>query len=169
MFQPMDPISLPVGLSRETTIRRSADGKWFHDGEPLEHDKLARAFDRWIERADDGRFCLKNEINWAYFELEGAPFFVRSVQVRDGKAELLLSSDRQVTLDPHTLREGPDGALYCDVGPDLCARFDKHAAIQLAELIDEDELGPYVVAGHDRVRPPRVEDPLMPLRTARDP
>lgn len=164
----MDPSQFASGLSRETTIRRNANGKWFHDGEELEHDKLARAFDRWIERAADGRFCLKNDINWAYFELEGAPFFVRSARVLNGRAELLLSNDQHVTLDAHTLREGPDGALYCDVGPDLCARFDKLAASQLAELIHEDELGPYVQAGHDRVRPPRVDDPLKPLQPSRD-
>jgi len=159
-FQDMDPSQFAAGLSRETTIVRNAEGKWFQDGEPLEHEKLTRAFDRWIERAEDGRFCLKNDINWAYFTLEGAPFFVRSVRIIDGQAHLFLSSDREVVLDPHTLREGPDGALYCDVGPNLTARFDKHAAVQLEGLLDEDELGPYVRAGHDRVRPPRVADPL---------
>lgn len=166
----MDPTQVAFGLSRETTIMRNADGKWFQDGEPLEHERLTRAFDRWIERADDGRFCLKNDINWAYFTLEGAPFFVRSVRIEDGRAELLLSNDQEVPLDAHTLREGPDGALYCDVGPDLCARFDKHAAMQLSELIGEDELGAYVQSGHDRVRPPRVSDPLAPFsqRTQRE-
>jgi len=159
----MDPTPFFTGLSRETTIVRNADGKWFQDGEPLEHDRLTHAFDCWIERAEDGRFCLKNDINWAYFKLEGAPFFVRSVRITDGVARLLLSNDREVELDPHTLREGPDGALYCDVAPRMAARFDKHAAIQLEELIHEDELGPYVQAGHDRVRPPRVGDPLESL------
>jgi uncharacterized protein len=159
----MDPSPIPFGLSRETTIVRNADGKWFQDGEPLEHERLTRAFDRWIERAEDGRFCLKNEINWAYVTLEGAPFFVRNVRIEHGVARLTLSSDREVALDAHTLREGPDGALYCDVGPNLCARFDKHAAMQLSELIGEDELGPYLQAGHDRVRPPRVSDPLKSL------
>lgn len=151
---------LPFGLSRETTIVRTADGRWFHDGDPLENPKLARAFDSWIERAEDGRFCLKNDINWAYFKLEGAPFFVRSVQVQDGTAELLLSNDKHVTLDPRTLREGPDSALYCQAYPDMAARFDSHAAVQLGELLDEDEQGPFFRVGTERVRPPRLADPL---------
>lgn len=160
----MDPSNFAVGLSRETTIRRNAEGTWFHDGEKLAHDRLSHAFECWIERAEDGRFCLKNDVNWAYFTLEGPPFFVRGARVIDGVAQLTLSNDREVTLDPHTLREGPEGALYCEVAPDMCARFDKHAAMQLEGLIDEDELGPYVLAGHARVRPPRVSDPLKPLR-----
>jgi uncharacterized protein len=151
---------LPFGLSRETTIVRTADGRWFHDGDPLENPKLARAFDGWITRAEDGRFCLKNDINWAYFKLEGPPFFVRAAQVQDGKAELLLSNDQRVTLDPHTLREGPDSALYCQAYPDMAARFDSHAAVQLGELLDEDEQGPFFRVGEQRVRPPRVANPL---------
>jgi len=151
---------LPFGLSRETTIARTADGRWFHDGEPLENHKLSRAFDSWIERAEDGRYCLKNDINWAYFKLEGAPFFVRSAQVRNGQAELLLSNEKLVTLDPHTLREGPDAALYCQPFPDMPARFDSHAAVQLGELLEEDDQGPYFRVGNERVRPPRVENPL---------
>ncbi len=159
----MDALPFAAGLSRETTIVRNAEGKWFQDGEPFENEKLTRAFDRWIERAEDGRFCLKNDINWAYFTLEGAPFFVRSVRIVDDQAHLFLSSDCEVVLDPHTLREGPDGALYCDVAPQMTARFDNHAVIQLEELVGEDELGPYVRAGHDRVRPPRVGDPLQSI------
>ena len=139
---------------------RTADGRWFHDGEPLDNPKLSRAFDRWVTRAEDGRYCLKNDINWAYFKLEGAPFFVRSAQVNDGRAELLLSNDELVTLDPRSLREGPDTALYCDVYPGQTARFDSHAAVQLGELLEEDEQGPFFHVGNERVRPPRVANPL---------
>ncbi|HEX6243864.1 MAG TPA: hypothetical protein VFZ61_23275, partial [Polyangiales bacterium] len=119
---------LPFGLSRETTIVRTADGRWFHEGDPIENPKLAQAFDRWVTRAEDGRWCLKNDINWAYFQLEGAPYFVRAVRVADGRAQLWLSTDRWVELDPQTLREGPDNVLYCSVDDGETARFESHAA-----------------------------------------
>lgn len=151
---------LPFGLSRETSIERTADGRWFHEGEPIENPKLARAFDRWVTRAEDGRWCLKNEINWAYFKLEGAPYFVRAVRVEGGRAQLLLSTDRWVELDPRSLREGPDNVLYCDVAPGDVARFESHAAVQLGDLLEEDAEGPYFRVGDQRVRPPRVQDPL---------
>jgi hypothetical protein len=163
----MEPSNFPFGLSRETTIRRTADGKWFVDGDPVENPKLAQAFDRWIERAEDGRYCLKNSINWAYFTLEGAPYFVRSVRIEGETALLTLSNDKQVPLDPRTLREGPDGALYCTVLDGHAARFDKHAAVQLGALLQEDAEGPFFLCAGQRVRPTQVPDPLhwAPLET----
>ncbi|HEX5656343.1 MAG TPA: hypothetical protein VFX59_04070 [Polyangiales bacterium] len=155
----MEPTNFPFGLSRETTIRRTADGKWSHDGDPIDNDKLARAFDRWMERAEDGRWCLKNDINWAYFTLEGAPYFVRWAKLDGEKATLRLSNDREVQLDFRTLREGPDGVLYCTALGEA-ARFESHAAVALGELLEEDEGGPYFTIGGERIRPPRREDPL---------
>lgn len=157
----MEPTNFPFGLSRETTIRRSADGKWFQGEDALDNPKLARAFDRWVTRAEDGRYCLKNEVNWAYFQLEGAPYFVRSVQLEGERPRLLLSNDERVRLDLRSLREGPDGALYCDAYPGMAARFDSHAALQLGALLEEDQAGPYFRCGDERVRPPRVNEPVV--------
>lgn len=154
------------GLSRETTIVRDAEGRWFHDGQPLEHYNLERAFDRWVSRAEDGRYCLKNEINWAYIALQGAPFFVRKVRIAQGERVLLeLSDDRVVPLVGASLRSDALGALYCEVGAGMVARFDRHAAVQLESLIGEDEQGIYVRVEGVRERPPMVDDPLTPLET----
>lgn len=181
----MDPASYLQGRSRETTIRRDACGRWFHDGAPVEHPNLVRSFDRWIARAEDGRYCLKNDINWAYVAIEGPPVFVRSLRFCDGSdsnVSLVLSNDREVSLDPVTLRQAHDGALYCDVpggavpsgvnpagttadapagaGSRWVARFDRHAQAQLERILREDADGVYLALGRDRVRPPTVDDPL---------
>jgi uncharacterized protein len=149
------------GYSRETTIVRDAEGRWFHDGQALEHFNLERAFDRWVARADDGRYCLKNEINWAYITLHGAPFFVRSLSIEPTeRVSLKLSDDRVVPLVASSLRADAQGALYCDVGQGMVARFDRHAASQLEPLIGEDEQGIYVRLEGERVRPPVVDRPL---------
>ncbi len=161
----MEPGSFLQGMTRETSIRRDALGRWFHEGEPLEHPNLVRAFDRWVDRAQDGRYCLKNDINWAYITLEGPPFFVRSVQLGpQGEASLVLSDDQKEFLDPSTLRQGPDGALYCDVrSGTMPARFDRHAMQQLESVLREDPEGVYLLLGSRAVRPPAVSDPLLPL------
>jgi hypothetical protein len=164
----MDPANFLQGMTRETTIRRDAEGRWFYDGELLEHPNLTRAFDRWLSRADDGRYCLKNDINWAYITLEGAPLFVRNVHAVGGRPMLALSNDTSVPLALETLRSGPEGALYCDVPGDvastkagtLVARFDRHAASQLEPWLGEDGTGVYIEVQGQRVRPAVVSDPL---------
>jgi uncharacterized protein len=158
----MDPASFLQGRTRETTIRRDAQGRWFQDGEALEHPNLTRAFDRWVDRAADGRYCLKNDINWAYVTLEGPPLFVRSVRLAaPGAVWLTLSDDREERLDPATLCEGQDGALYCRVRTgDFVARFDRHAMQQLEPVVREDAAGVFLALTSGHVRPPRVRDPL---------
>jgi hypothetical protein len=158
----MDPNAFLSGQSRETTIRRDAQGRWFSDDQPLDHPKLCRAFDRWLERAEDGRFCLRNDINWAYVSVEGPPLFVRAVQLEpNGAIQLALSDDSSQSLDPQTLRQGPDGALYCDARDgSFAARFDRSAMQQLEPVLKEDAQGVYLALGDQQVRPRVAADPL---------
>lgn len=149
------------GRSRETKIRRDARGRWWNDDVPITHALLTQAFDAWIDRAEDGRYCLKNDINWAYVTIEGAPVFVRGVELDGDRVRLRLSDGRVEELDPATLRQDREGALHCQVrGGTLAARFDSHAAVQLDPLIGEDERGPFVTLSGARVRPPIVDDPI---------
>lgn len=160
----MDPSKVMAGLTRETQIRRDGRGRWFNGDDPVDHPLVARAFDGWIDRAEDGRLCLSNDINWAYVEVEGPPYFVRAVGPGADGLELVLSGDRRERLDPRTLRQDRDGALYCDVRDGrLAACFDRYAAMQLVDRVGgEDDQGPYLELG-GRVRPPVVEDPLVPV------
>jgi hypothetical protein len=161
-----DTDNLLKGLSRESTIRRDALGRWFHDGEPVAHPGLIRCFDRWISRAEDGRYTLRNARDWVYITLQGPPLFVRAARVEDaGAIRLLLSDETEEALDPDTLRQGPDGALYCDARDGtMTARFDSGAMAQLADAVDEDAQGVYIRVAARRVRPPVVDNPLEPAR-----
>lgn len=156
----MNPQDLTQGRTRETAIRREANGRWWNGEDPIDHPNLVRSFEGWIARAEDGRYCLANDINWAYFTLEGPPYFVRSLRVDADGVLLHLSGDIEERLDPSTLRQGEDGSLWCDVRGGLAARFDNHAAAQLAELVREDEQGPYVEIGGRAHRPEVVASPM---------
>jgi hypothetical protein len=165
----MDPKQFLAGQTRETNIRRDAQGRWFDGDVLLEHAKLVRAFDRWLGRAEDGRYCLLNDINWAYVSIDGPPLFVRAVtfdaKEPDSLPWLTLSDDRTERLNAQTLRQGrDDDALYCDAREgQLPARFDRHAQQQLEPVLREDDAGVYLALGKERVRPPIVDDPLKPV------
>ena len=142
----VDPKELFKGFSRETEIRRDARGRWYMGADPITHEGVVRAFNGWIDRAEDGRFCLRNDLGWAYVAVEGSPYRVRSISHGADGIALTLSGGRVEQLAVHTLCQGPDGRLYCRVLEGrLLAEFDNHSAIQLAEDIDE-------VQGEHRLR-----------------
>ncbi len=157
----MDSAALLEGRSRETEIRRDAAGRWWNGPDPVGHAGVERSFDGWLDRGEDGRFFLKNDINWAYVEIEGPAYFVRATSLDAEGVTLSLSGGREERLDPATLRQDEEGALYCDVREGRCpARFENHASAGLAERIAEDETGVYLALGGARVRPPIVSEPL---------
>ena len=156
-----DPAQFLQGRSRETEIRRDAGGRWFNGEDEISHPILARSFDGWVDRAEDGRFCLSNSINWAYVEIEGPAYFVKDVEPSDEGIGLLLSGDLREPLNSGSLCQGPEGALWCTVREGRCpARFDNHAVSKMSDWIGEDEEGVYVRIGPEKVRPPELADPL---------
>jgi hypothetical protein len=157
----MDPAQFLEGRTRETNIRRDASGRWFNGADPITHPGLTRSFDAWIDRAEDGRFCLSNSINWAYVEIDGPAYFVKDAEASEEGIRLTLSGDVEEMLDPGSLRQGPEGALWCAVRAGRCpARFDNHALSKLSDNVGEDGDGVYVRVGADKVRPPEIADPL---------
>ncbi len=136
----------PEGRSRESTIRLDRDGRFFHDGALVEHEKLTRAMHGWIARhPDDGRYILTNGYDWTYFTVEGTPYFVRAVRAGDGGAPTLELSDGSseplVGASLDGARVDPSGALVVSVKRDAKggpyeARFDRHAQAGLAPWLE---------------------------------
>ena len=152
---------LAKGYSRETTIRRDAQGRWFQDGDLLEHEGLCRSFASWVDRAPDGRFCLQNDINWAFVAIEGPPYFVRSVRQDGPNLSLSLSGERREMLDFATLRVDELDAVWCDVREGrVPARFDSHAAVQLGEFMVEQGDVVALRVDEESFPLPRVDDPM---------
>src|SRR5271169_6603400 len=91
----------PEGASRESTIRLDADGRFFHDGAPVEHPGLAAAMHTWIRRhPDDGRYILSNGYDWTYFTVDDAPFLVRRLERDGARVWLNLSDGTREEWDP---------------------------------------------------------------------
>lgn len=135
----------PEGRSRESSLRLDPDGRFWHDGRPVEHAGLAAGFHAWISRhPDDGRYILTNGYDWTYFTVEDAPFFVRALRVEPQRVVLVLSDGSEEAWDPESSRIGHDGAVYAPVkegvprGP-FDAKFTRHAQASLAPLLVDAE------------------------------
>ena len=128
---------------RQLGLRLDREGRWWHEGQLVEHRGLARALTRWIDKLPDGRFVVRLDAErFAYVEVEDAPFIVTTVLL-DREADevhvgLQLSDGSSEELPYDTLRVGPDNALYCEVkGGRFSARFSRAAYYLLGELIEE--------------------------------
>ena len=154
----------PEGASRESTIRLDGEGRFFHEGNPVEHPKLAAAMHTWIRRhPDDGRFILSNGYDWTYFTVEDAPFFVLRVDLDGPGAWLELSDGTREEWDPARTFPGKGGALYTDVkakaeGGPFRARFTRHAQTSLAPVLVEGPGGVGVSLGGRVVQLGRGEE-----------
>jgi hypothetical protein len=91
----------PEGRSRESSIVLTRDGRFFHDGAPVEHPGMKKAFASWLTRhPDDGRDILSNGYDWTYLTVEGARRFVQSVRDVAGRPALTLLDGRELALEP---------------------------------------------------------------------
>jgi len=136
----------PEGRSRESTIRLDGEGKWSHEGNPVEHPKLAHAMHTWIARhPDDGRYILTNGYDWTYFIVDDVPYFVRSIRDEDGDAILVLSDGTEEPLDPSTVRPGKHGDLYLKVKNGTYeAKLTRFAQTQLEPFLHEENGAPFL-------------------------
>ena len=132
----------PPGRSRESSIVLTSDGRFFHDGAPVEHVPMQRAFASWLRRhPDDGRWILSNGYDWSYLTVEGAAFFVRSL----GKAghglvlELLDGRSIPVANANEALEQDPDGVVWATLPDGERARFTPGAQLELGPWLVERE------------------------------
>jgi len=142
----------PEGGSRESTIVLDREGRFWHEGERVEHPALERALRTWIARhPDDGRLILTNGYDWCYFRADGAAFVVDALRVEaDGNVTLRLFDDTEEALDPATLSMDAEGIVHATVKPGrFDARFSRHAQTQLAPVLVEGDPPRVRVAGRE--------------------
>lgn len=146
----------PPGASRQSTIVLDREGRFFHDGERVDHPALEQALRRWIARhPDDGRLILTNGYDWCYFRAEGAPAFVSALRIDGDGVKLTLFDGTEEHLDAATLTLDAEGVVHARVRRgDFDARFTRHAQTQLEPLL--------VDADPPRVRIGSVERTLAP-------
>jgi hypothetical protein len=117
------------------------DGRWYADGEPVVHERLALLFSRYLRRKLDGHgYEIWIDTRYhADVEIEDTPYVVTGVDVAaDGDVSIHLNDGTTEALVPESLRIGAGAVLYCTVkdGREK-ARFLRSAYYDLAQHIEE--------------------------------
>lgn len=128
----------PEGRSRESTIVLSREGRFFHDGAPVEHQAMARAFAAWLTRhPDDGRYILSNGYDWTYLTVEGPAHFVVALPGLSDEPRLQLLDGRELPFDPTALSSDADGRVWVRLPSGDRACFTAAAQLALEPWLSE--------------------------------
>jgi uncharacterized protein len=145
----------PEGRSRESSIVLTRGGRFFHDGEPVTHPGMRRAFASWLTRhPDDGRHVLNNGYDWTYLKVEGPARFVDAIRNVDGRPLLVLFDGTEAPLEPTRLRVDSQGALTVDLPLGEPAALSGGAQLQLEPWLEE----------HDGAVGLRIDGKFSPIR-----
>ena len=123
-----------------------SDGRWYADGEPVVHDRLARLFSRYVRRKLTGGYEIWTDERYhADVEIEDTPYVVTAVDIdAQGAMSVMLNDGAAERLDPASLKVGGANVLYCCVkhGSER-ARFLRPAYYQLSAFIEETTPGTF--------------------------
>ena len=134
---------MTIDLERLTEIRQNSqirldrEGRWFHQGQPVENIRVQRLFHRGVTLEGE-RARLTVGTQWCYVQhLEDTAFFVEKVRIEPGRVVLQLMDETTEPLDPTTLRARGDEDVYCTLSGGRPARFLRDALAGLAPLVTE--------------------------------
>lgn len=131
----------PDGRSRESSIVLDDRARFFHDGAPIENERIRRAFFRWVRlHPDDGRTILSNGYDWTYFVALATPLFVERLALRDGELVLRLVDGVERPFVPEEASLDEAGVVRVAL-PDrgFSARFLPDAQRDLLPILEERE------------------------------
>jgi uncharacterized protein len=134
---------------RRSGISIDREGRFWHEGELVQHEGLRQALFRWLDRLppdhadpDAGRHILRLDAQrFAYVDVADTPLVATSLRWEGAgageRALLGLNDGSEVPLDPATLTIDQAGILRCQVRPNAVeARLATSAASALADHID---------------------------------
>ena len=135
------------------------DGRFTHEGAPIENRRLREHFDRSVAfLPDEGKFVVRLKHFRGEVQVAEAGFFVREIDLETG--ELGLSDGSRERLDVSSLHTSPiDGALLCRikrslVADGLLARFSHAAQADLLQAVQLEGDGAVLPIGGRRVALP---------------
>ena len=118
-------------------IKFGKDGRWYSDDELIPNHAIGRLFSRALQVLPDGRARLELGEDRADVIIEDTPWVVTAVEGDPARGfTVVLNDETRETLDPASLRVGPEHVLYCRVKRAHEARFLRPAYYQLMRHVE---------------------------------
>jgi hypothetical protein len=132
-------------------IRIDANGQWFHEGEPIQRDRMVAMFANILTRFDNGDYGLVTPAEWGSITVDDVPYLITKMEEDthegDEAVRLTTSLGDTITLDSdHPLmmrRKGGEDRPYVMIRKGLDARINRSVYYQLVEKSVETEDGQF--------------------------
>jgi hypothetical protein len=119
-------------------LRIDVDGEWWDEGVQVTHAGIVANLRSNLKKDGEGYF-IQTRVRIPV-RVDDVPWAVTRVERRGDRLHAVLNDGTDETVDPATLRLGPDDVPYCAVkGGAFEARFSRAATFQLLALADYDE------------------------------
>lgn len=132
----------------DSEMRITADGTWYHQGDPINRPAMVRAFSSILRREADGGYALVTPYQKLSIIVDDAPFVAVELESEGSGAQrtlaFRLNTDHLVIANAdHSLRFGADKPQpYLQVRSGLEAVLARPVYYQLAELVLEQDADP---------------------------
>jgi len=138
----MDP-AIVDRLRRGFPLRMDAAGRFWFEGDALEHPRVVAYFRAHIDATPAGEPIIWVDGKYVHFTCDDAPFRVAHVSLVGAALQLSLDDDRVVPLDPSAVVDEGAAGILTHVpsqhsGSAIPARFTNHAAVDLSRWLDSD-------------------------------
>src|SRR5438067_11622720 len=124
-------------LRESSGLRLDREGRFFHQGTPIEHARTLAVLHAGLHRAEDGRWATRIGKDWAYVDVEDAARFVRRIEPRADVLRGQLATGEWVEIDPRTLASGAADELYVRLPDGARARPTRSAQGSLLPSLAE--------------------------------
>ena len=136
----MDKNATPEG-----ELRIDREGRWFHEGVEITHERTLTLFSRSLTRDASGGYWVEVGRERAPVVVEDTPYVIRRIEeatTAEGVIEgfnVWLNDSTSETLDMGSLEVGAEDVLYCSVKSGAFrARFLRPPYYHLVEYLEED-------------------------------
>jgi hypothetical protein len=144
-------------LSGDLDMRIARNGTWYHEGEPILRETLARLFSTILRREADGCYYLVTPVEKWRIQVEDAPFLAVLLEVRNIGTDQTLCfttnlGDRVTAGSAHPIqveyaKPGGEPSPYVWVRDQLRALISRTVFLERVELGEEREVAGELLYG----------------------
>ena len=150
--RPVDEATLQR-LREASGLRLDAEGRFWHQGAPVEHARTCEVLHLGLHRAEGGRWATRIGSEWGYVAVDDAAFFVRRIEpepLAPFALHLWLLGGAEESVPASGLCGGARDALYLRLASGERALLLRTAQLSLAPLLREEAGGFALELGEQR-------------------